>query len=244
MLGRIASAAAGPGDAVVEIGSGRGALTRHLLERASRLVAVEIDPALAAELPQRCGRPAHLQVVCADILDIDLLSLAAEWELSKAVIAGNLPYYITSPILRSVLAAGAAFRRATLLMQEEVADRAVAGPGTRAYGYLSCLCRLASEPRKLFSVPPGAFHPPPKVRSAVVEFRLRREAPPPGLLDFLGACFRAPRKTLRNNLAGRFPPASVAGDPLAGQRAQQVDLENLMAMWRRLGPAAGSSRLA
>ena len=223
-----------PGDTVVEIGPGRGALTRHLLQPARLVVAVELDTLLAKALRKRCGMPENLKVIRKDILHCDLPSLAGQAPRSQTVMTGNLPYYVTSPVLRAVFAAQLSFRSATFLMQEEVANRATAGPGGRTYGFLSCLCRLHSEPTKLFSVPPGAFSPPPKVWSAAVRFDLRKQAPPEGLGAFLGNCFRAPRKTLRNNLSGIYPRRRVSADPCAGLRAQQLGIEYLVALWHRL----------
>ena len=219
---------------MVEIGPGHGALTRHLLGPARRVVAVELDRRLAGGLWERCGRPANLAVIRKDILRCDLPALVAQTPRNQAVVTGNLPYYITSPVLRAVFAAHLSFRSATFLMQEEVADRATARPGNRSYGFLSCLCRLHSEPSKLFSVPPGAFSPPPKVRSAAVRFDLRRPPPPEGLRAFLGHCFRAPRKTLKNNLSGIYPRRRVSADPCAELRAQQLGIEELVALWHRL----------
>ncbi len=235
VLARIAQAAASPGDTVLEIGPGKGALTRHLLPSARRVVAVEIDSHLAEELPTRCGEASNLCVIEGDILDLDLRKLTADPAVSQSVVTGNLPYHITSPILRAVFKTGDAFRAATFLVQEEVADRTVAAPGQRAYGYLSCLCQLYSAPRKLFTVSPGAFLPPPQVHSAVVQFQLHGREPPEGLREFLSACFRAPRKTLRNNLLGLYPPSKVNADPCAKLRAQQLGLRGLTAMWRRIG---------
>ena len=235
-LERIAKAAVRPGDTVVEIGPGRGALTRHLLGTARRVVAVEVDAKLADRLRERCGHPNNLEVVREDFLKCRLPDLVNQAVSNQSVVTGNLPYYITSPILRSVFSAHHFFRSATFLIQEEVADRTVAGPGGRAYGFLSCLCQLYSEPRKLFTVPPGSFSPPPKVRSAAVQFVLRGQGPPKGLQRFLSACFRSPRKTLRNNLVRIYPSECVASDPCAGLRAQQLGIEDLAAMWRRLQP--------
>ena len=234
LLERIAGEAVVPGDAVIEIGPGRGALTRHLVRKARIVVAVEVDRSLASALPRNCGSPPNLRVIAADILRVNLSDLVAQHALDQCIVTGNLPYYITSPVLRGVFAARPAVRSATFLMQEEVADRAVARPGRRPFGYLSCLCQLHSEPEKVLKVPPEAFSPPPKVRSAVVRFRMREAAPPEGLLDFLAACFRSPRKTLRNNLAGRYPGDAVAADPCAGLRAQQLGIEELRALWARL----------
>ena len=233
-LERIATAATRPRDTVVEIGPGRGALTSHLLARARRVVAIELDGELADSLMRRCGRPDNLRVVHGDILKCQLSDYVSPSEAARNAITGNLPYYIASPILRTTLASGHIFRAATFLLQEEVADRAVAEAGSRSYGFLSCLCQLYSEPRKVLSVPPGAFTPPPKVRSALVRFRLRNQRPAEGLETFLGACFRSPRKTLRNNLARIYPRDRVSRDPCASLRAQQLKTGELVAMWKRL----------
>lgn len=233
-LERIAASAASQGDAVVEIGPGRGALTRHLLPVARRVVAIEIDADLAKELPDRCGQARNLDVLNADILKIDLLQITSKYQDDQWVVTGNLPYYITSPILRAVFGAHRAFQSATFLVQDEVADRIAARPGSRSYGYLSCMCQLHGVPSKLFPVPPGAFAPIPRVGSAVVRLELFRSDPPDGLEEFLGACFRSPRKTLRNNLRGLFPTKLVASDKCAGLRAEQLSFAELKAMWRRL----------
>lgn len=234
VLERIAAAAASAGDTVVEIGPGRGALTRYLVRRARQVIAVELDLQLAGELSRRCGDPPNLEVIGCSILDVNLARLFENIQRNEAVVTGNLPYFITSPILRSVFGASHLARSATFLMQEEVADRAVAAPGTKSFGFLSCVCQLHSDPTKLFSVKPGAFIPPPNVRSAVVRFVMSPEPPPEGLLAFLAACFRSPRKTLRNNLSGRYPGSRLAADPCAGLRAQQLELRELEGMWRRL----------
>ena len=234
VLARIASHAVAPGDTVVEVGPGKGALTRHLLVAARRIVGVELDTRLAEALPRRVGSPQHLTVITADILEVNLQDILSESSPHQSVIVGNLPYYITSPILRAVFAARCLFRSATFLMQEEVADRVVASGGSRSFGFLSCLCQLHSRPSKLFRVSPDAFYPPPAVHSAVVHFDLVGEPPPDGLVAFLSACFGQPRKTLKNNLAARYPQQRLRADPCAGMRAQQLTLNDLRAMWRRL----------
>ncbi len=234
VLERIAKAAASAGDTVIEIGPGRGALTVQLVCIARRVVAVELDRVLAAALPAECGHPSNLEVVQGDVLNLDLKELLRGPGCQESVVAGNLPYYITSPILRAVFAASDSFRCATFLIQEEVANRTVARPGGKSFGYLSCLCQLFSCPTKLFDVPAGAFSPQPKVSSAVVRFTMRPTVPPNGLLEFLRRCFRNPRKTLRNNLSGSYPPDRINVDPSAGFRAQQLSVEELAAMWRRL----------
>lgn len=232
MLARIVDALeAGPGDTVLEIGPGRGALTRVLLAAGLRVEAVEVDPAMVSHLEAEWppGTSA-LRVHCQDVLEADL----SQW--GPVPVAGNLPYYITSPILRRLYAMGPCLLRAVLLMQLEVAERLVAQPGSRDYGYLSVLTQLHARPELLFRVPPGAFHIPPKVQSAVV--RLIPHAPAaiiePTLVEFLGWSFAQKRKTLRNNLKGHFPAAALADLPEAGLRAEQLSLTQLRDVWARL----------
>lgn len=234
LLERIAAAVPQDCDLIVEIGPGKGALTRRLLARPRRVAAIELDAALAAALPGLCGCSERLEIICGDVLRVDLPRLIRARTTQRAAVVGNLPYAVTSPILRKVWEAQGFCGQCVFLVQEEVADRIVAGPGSRDYGYLSCLAQLRGVPRKLFVVPPGAFRPPPKVSSAVISMSLHAQPPADGLLDFLGDCFRAPRKMLRNNLAARFPAAKAASDPCANLRAQQLSLEELTAMWRRL----------
>lgn len=209
---------------VIEIGPGRGALTEKLLARADRVVAIEIDRDLAASLR---GRSPSLEVVEADVLRTDL----AQW--GRVPIAGNLPYYITSPIVEKALRAGAA--RAVFLMQKEVAERLTAKPGTRDYGYLTVMAAAYANARILFTVKPGAFQPPPKVDSAVV---LLEPRPPvvqdvDAFLRFAGHCFKQKRKTIRNNLAPVYGE-TVNTWPEAGMRAEQLSLEQLAEMFRRV----------
>ncbi len=150
------------GGTIVEIGPGRGALTAHLLARAERVVAIEIDPVLVQYLRAKFRDEERLTIVEADVLKADL----AQW--GAVSVAGNVPYYITSPILEKTLRLGAQLIRAVFLVQKEVAERLTAHPGSRDYGYLSVQTQLFSSPELLFSVPAAAFRPPPKVDSAVV----------------------------------------------------------------------------
>ena len=227
-------------DTVLEIGPGKGALTRILLEAGLRVEAVEVDQELVAHLetvwPPESSR---LRVHCQDGLEANLI----QW--GPVVVAGNLPYYITSPILRRLFAMGSALRRAVLLLQLEVAERLVAKPSSRDYGFLSVLTQMHAKPELLFRVPPGAFHIAPKVQSAVVRLTphddeaSREAAADRGLVDFLGHCFAQKRKTLRNNLRGRFPTEIVDNLPEASKRAEQLTLSELVALYRRLrGPEA------
>ncbi len=217
---------------VVEIGPGKGALTRKLLDAGASVTALEVDPRLldylAANLPDE-----RLRVIPGDALDANLPALAQPGR--RNVIAGNLPYYITSPLVRRALAARASFETAVFLVQKEVAERIAARKGSKGYSYLSALCRLYSEPELLFSVKPGSFQPPPKVDSAVVRLALTAAAPEQAEVErFLGAAFLHPRKTLRNNLKPLFDDALVSAQPEAGLRAQQLDLEELVDLLGRL----------
>ena len=222
---------------VVEIGPGRGALTTYLLARADRVVAVEIDrhlsQTLARRLQQQGSGGSHLEVVEGNALEIDL----AQW--GPATITGNLPYYAATAILERVMALGPVVRRGVFLTQKEVAERITASPGNRAYGYLSVSMQLFADIEFLFEVPPAAFHPPPKVDSAVLRFRPHDRAAELGIADqrgflrFCALCFRQKRKTLRNNLAAQYG-AAADSLPEAGLRAEQIDIPTFAAMYRRL----------
>lgn len=234
-LERIAAAACpGPEPLVIEIGPGRGALTRRLLARAERVVAVEIDAWLVDHLRREFASEPRLEVVHADVLATSL----DRW--GPAVLAGNLPYYITSPILEKVVASRAAVRRAVFLVQKEVARRIAAAPGSRDYGFLTVSLGLFFDAALLFDVTPGAFHPPPKVDSSVVRLEPAARAGELGIADpehflrFAARCFHQKRKTLRNNLAGDFPRERLDGLPESSARAEQLDLPQLAALYRRL----------
>jgi 16S rRNA (adenine1518-N6/adenine1519-N6)-dimethyltransferase len=231
ILERIAAAACpARQDLVVEIGPGRGALTAKLLQRAARVVAVEVDPYLVERLHLKFAAEPRLEIVCADVLETDL----AQW--GPATIAGNLPYYIASPILEKVLPLNPP--RAVFLIQKEVAERLVARPGDREYGYLTVRTALFARVRLLFEVKPAAFHPPPKVDSAVVLIEpLTCDPGLPGhdaFLRFVAQCFRQKRKTLRNNLAGFYGKELVDAWPEASLRAEQISLEGFVEMFRRV----------
>ena len=220
---------------MIEIGPGRGALTAHLLERADRVVAVEIDPILVQYLRAKFRGPERgedrLELVETDILKTDL----ARW--GPAVVAGNLPYYIASPIVEKVLGLGAALARAVFLVQKEVAERLTAAPGARDYGYLTVATQFFAEVEYLFTVPPAAFHPAPKVDSAVVRLTPRRELPaadPAAFLRFVSLAFQHKRKTLRNNLLDRYDRAMLDALPEVTLRAEQMSVDALVQLWSKL----------
>jgi 16S rRNA (adenine1518-N6/adenine1519-N6)-dimethyltransferase len=235
VLARIAAAACpAPEPLVVEIGAGRGSLTRHLLGRAGRVVAIEIDPSLARGLRETFAAEPRLEVLERDVLRTPL----DQW--GPAVIAGNLPYYITSPILERLASARAAVRRAVFLVQKEVAARITAAPGSRDYGFLTVRLRLSFDARLLFAVQPGDFRPPPLVDSAVLLLEPRDRAAALGIgdpalfLKFAGRCFAAKRKTIRNNLAPFYGRERVSALPEASARAEQLTLEQLAGLYSRL----------
>jgi 16S rRNA (adenine1518-N6/adenine1519-N6)-dimethyltransferase len=196
----------------LEIGAGHGEMTELLAQRARRVIAIETDAALATSLRERSPGWPGVEVVHSDILTVDLSALAA----AHFRVYGNLPYYITSPILTHLFRFAAQIDSIHIVTQLEVAQRIAAHPRTRDYGYLSTLCQFYARPELLFRIPPGAFHPPPKVTSALLEMHLPGERASLGLRDdaaflkFLQLCFAHKRKTLRNNLRGAYAHDAVA----------------------------------
>jgi 16S rRNA (adenine1518-N6/adenine1519-N6)-dimethyltransferase len=237
ILERIAAAACpSPAEPIVEIGAGRGALTEKLLRRAASVIAVELDPELAEHLRRKFAGEPRLQVVEADALELDLA------RFGRVAIAGNLPYYAASPIIRRTLRL--APPRAVFLIQKEVALRLAASPGQRDYGLLTVETELYAAARLLFEVKPAAFHPPPKVDSAVVLLEPRGGPPMADAEDFLrfvGRAFQHKRKTLRNNLAEFYGKDVLNAWPEAGLRAERISLDGFLDMWRR---TRGAPRVA
>ena len=193
-----------PDDTFLEIGPGRGALTKPLAARVGKLIAVEIDRDLAAALP--AGVPPHVRVVQGDFLDVDLETLLRD-ERQPVRVVGNLPYNVSSPILFKLLHAAADGRLlsdATLMLQKEVADRLVAPAGSADYGALAIQVALTADVERLLTLPPGAFRPPPKVTSAVVRLRFRPAAVDVGdrrtFEKVVRGIFLQRRKTLSNAL--------------------------------------------
>lgn len=229
-LARIAAAAAAPlPETIIEIGAGAGALTEHLLRRAPRVIAIEVDPSLVERLRQRFASEERLTIVQADVLETDL----AVW--CPAVVAGNLPYYIASAVIEKVLRLGALMQAGVFLVQKEVAARLAAAPGSRDYGWLTVATQLFAAAEVLFAVPRSAFSPPPKVESAVVRLTPRERLPADKeeFLTFARACFRHKRKTLRNNLLAVYGRAAE-GIPEASRRAEQLSLDELVSVYERL----------
>src|SRR5262249_13884366 len=207
IVGAIAPAA---DDRIVEIGPGRGALTRLLLERVERLDVVEIDRELAASLPDTVGNPDKLVVHTGDALDFDFASLAAGPGSLRVV--GNLPYNVSTPLLFHLLEFRDAIRDLHVMLQREVVERMTARPGGKDYGRLTVMLAAAARCDALFDVGPGAFQPPPKVWSTVV--RITPRAPDFAIPDatrfaaLVPHLFSMRRKTLARSLTGRLtaPP--------------------------------------
>jgi 16S rRNA (adenine1518-N6/adenine1519-N6)-dimethyltransferase len=234
-----------PDQTFLEIGPGEGAITRRLAQAAAAVVAVEVDRDLAARL-RDAGLP-HLTVVEGDILQVDLTALG----LPRGTrVAGNLPYNISSPILFQVLDVQrrtGLFADATFMLQREVADRLAARPGTKDYGLLTIFTALEARVVRQLTLPPGAFHPPPKVTSAVVRLTFlpdaeRPEVPAP-FAGMVRALFATRRKTIANGLKGPAAAASLTPAEALTRagvdgrlRPEQLTLEQLLALSKALEP--------
>ena len=228
-IDRIVSAIAPrEGDTVVEIGPGEGALTLPLLTAAGRLTAIELDTDLVPALRERAAAAGTLTIIQADVLTVDFTALAQQLGASRLRIAGNLPYYISSPILFHCVEHAAAIQDMHFMLQKEVVDRMAAEPGSKVYGRLSVMLQLACRVVPLFDVPPGAFRPPPKVDSSVVRLvplapSERHDADPARVHAIVKAAFAQRRKTLANGLKQRMDADAIrrAGvDP--GARAETL----------------------
>lgn len=229
---------------VVEIGPGHGAITGLLAPRCKRLHCVEFDPALARELTFRFRNDPHVTIHNADVLETDFAPLQEDGETLDVV--GNLPYYITSDILLHLFSAArvGVIARAVVMMQREVADRIAAAPGSSEYGALSAFTQMHANVANLFTLPPGAFNPPPDVYSTVLrlefaprfaEFGVDAE----GFNKFLRATFAQKRKTLSNNLrAAGYDTARLAAawpESIPAQaRSEAVPLESMTELYRAL----------
>jgi 16S rRNA (adenine1518-N6/adenine1519-N6)-dimethyltransferase len=230
ILQKLATAACGDHiQRVVEIGPGRGALTRRLLPRTDELHAIEVDSSLVQYLTHTFPAEPKLHVHTGDVLTTDL----TQW--GPAVIVGNLPYYITSPIIDKFLSLDDRFHNAVFLMQWEVAQRLLASPGTRDYGFLTVMTRLLCDVQLVCHAPAAAFAPPPKVDSAALRFVRKTDRPAQldSLRKLVSQAFAHKRKTLRNNLRPFYGPG-VDNLPEAGLRAEQLSIPAFIDLHARL----------
>jgi 16S rRNA (adenine1518-N6/adenine1519-N6)-dimethyltransferase len=247
---------------VVEIGPGRGVLTDFLAQRAQRLIAIELDRVLAAQLRMKYARNGNVEIIEADVLSTDFHNVVqrkpgpllagpprkSSDPVPKASVVGNLPYYITSDILLHLFAFHDVIEQMVIMVQREVGERIAAKPGGREYGLLSATAQLYAQVEKLFGIPPGAFSPPPEVYSTVLRLttapRFRELAvADDGFFDFLKISFGQKRKTLFNNLRARYAPTEVkqalkAAGAREDVRAEALSLEKTAALFRALGPAS------
>jgi 16S rRNA (adenine1518-N6/adenine1519-N6)-dimethyltransferase len=239
---------------VLEIGPGRGAITGLLARKTRRLIAVELDRVLSAQLRLKFSAHPNVEIIEGDFLKIELdtvfgpkpgsLRPGLTFTTEPALVVGNLPYYITSDILLRLLEYHRYFSTIVIMVQKEVADRLAAAPGSRDYGLLSVTAQLYGSIEKLFTLPPGAFSPPPKVQSSVVRITIRPrmdslQVSEAGFIAFLKICFGQKRKTLWNNLKTRYDKdtlraalAKTGVKPTV--RAEALSVDRIAAVFRAL----------
>jgi len=239
---------------VIEIGPGRGVLTDGLARRARRVIGIELDRVLAAQLRMRYATRGNVEILESDFVTAEFPSMVGRrpgplhdlrpTQPETVDVVGNLPYYITSDIVLRILELHPHIERAVIMVQREVADRIAAKPGSRDYGLLSATAQLFARVEKLFTLPPGAFSPPPQVHSSVLRLTmaprledLQLEEEP--FIAFLKLAFAQKRKTLANNLRGQYDAAAIrAAFKAAGvrpdARAEAMSLEKTAAVFRAL----------
>lgn len=231
----------------LEIGAGHGEMTEYLAQIAHRVIAIETDAALVRGLRERAAAWPNVEIIHADVLSLDLGALISE----RFRIYGNLPYYITSPILHHLFHCADKIESIHVVVQLEVAARISAHPGRREYSYLSTLCQYYARPEIVLRIPPGAFRPPPKVSSALVRMSVPGERATLGLpgdasfLKFLQKSFAQKRKTLRNNLRvvygeEQVESALVASKLKSSARAEELSLSQFAGLFKLLTKAGES----
>jgi 16S rRNA (adenine1518-N6/adenine1519-N6)-dimethyltransferase len=234
----------------IEIGPGHGEMTGCLARTGEPLHVIELDESLIGNLNRLKKNLPNLEVICGDVLQCDLRAIARGRRIR---VYGSLPYYITSPILHHLFKFAELIDEIHVVVQTEVAERMAAQPGSKAYGYLSVATQLNGRPELVLGIPRGAFSPPPEVGSTLVTLRLPGEwaalrsnglllegdaacaSGEEAFLEFVKSCFSKKRKTLVNNLRGRWQPdkirAALASLGLrADARAEQISISNLAAL--------------
>jgi 16S rRNA (adenine1518-N6/adenine1519-N6)-dimethyltransferase len=242
---------------IIEIGPGRGALTSLLINRAKRVIGIELDRVLAAQLRMKYSTRPNLEVLESDFVTAGFTSMVGRrpgplhdlrpTQPETVDVVGNIPYYITSDIVLRILELHSNIERAVIMVQREVADRIAAEPGTRDYGLLSATAQLFARVENLFTLPPESFSPPPEVHSSVIRMtmaprveELQVEEEP--FIAFLKAAFAQKRKTLVNNLRPQYKDAAIktalkAAGARADVRAEAMSLEKMAAVFRALQAA-------
>jgi 16S rRNA (adenine1518-N6/adenine1519-N6)-dimethyltransferase len=246
---------------VIEIGPGEGMITHPLSAKAAKIVAIELDRILAARLRMEFARRPNVEILEANVLNVDFAAIVQGHlrgisdrteapDGRRAKLVGNLPYYITSDILLKLFSQQQHFSEFVIMVQREVADRLAAKPGTRDYGLLTVTAQLHVDIEPLFTLPPGAFAPPPKVYSTVLRLKVNPKCQELGLtkrekdfIAFLKLAFGQKRKTLVNNLKPRYPKTDAAIKKLnlrADARAEALSLPQLASVFLELSavPAA------
>jgi 16S rRNA (adenine1518-N6/adenine1519-N6)-dimethyltransferase len=242
---------------VIEIGPGRGVLTDVLIPRARRVIGIELDRVLAAQLRMKYATHPNLEVLESDFLTAEFPSMVGRrpgplhdlrpTQPETVDVVGNLPYYITSDIVLRILELHGNIERAVIMVQREVADRIAAEPGTRDYGLLSATAQLFARVDKLFTLPPGAFSPPPEVHSSAVRLTMaprlaELQVDEQPFIAFLKLAFAQKRKTLANNLRGQYDATAIraalkAAGSRSDVRAEAMSLEKTAAVFRALREA-------
>ena len=234
-----------PGDVLLEVGGGYGALTDRLVKKGVPLTVVEPDHKLYAMLERKFGKTQGLSLVKADILKLDLATFAPPAP-ARLLVAGNIPYYLTTPLITRLLTQYShLLRKVYLMVQREVADRLAAQPGTKAYGALTLCAQYYANPRKIVDVPARCFRPRPKVDSAFVELEIKTSPPFSGgsekrFFNLVRAIFQSRRKMLSNSLKSLGLPAEKVASALQKTsldpqiRGEQLGLEKLIELSQAL----------
>jgi 16S rRNA (adenine1518-N6/adenine1519-N6)-dimethyltransferase len=242
---------------VIEIGPGRGMLTDFLVRRARKVIGIELDRVLAAQLRMRYATLKNVDVLESDFVNVEWISMVGRrpgplhdlrpTQAETVDVVGNLPYYITSDIVLRILEEHESIGRAVIMVQREVADRISAAPGSRDYGLLSATAQLYARVENLFTLPPEAFDPPPEVYSSVIRLTMASrvaelDVDPAAFQAMLKLAFAQKRKTLANNLKGQYNDKTIRSAlKVAGvrpdARAEALPLDRMAAIFRVLKAA-------
>ncbi len=244
------------GRTIIEIGPGRGMLTDLLVRRARKVIGIELDHILAAQMRMRYATLSNVEILESDFVTVEWVSMVGRrpgplhdlrpTQPDTVDIVGNIPYYATTDIVLRILREHQSIGRAVLMVQREVADRIAAEPGSRDYGLLSATVQLFARVDKLFTLPPGAFDPAPDVHSSVIRMTMAPRAEelqvdPTAFVEMLKVAFAQKRKTLVNNLKGSFGDKAAAAVKAASvrpdARAEALPLEKMATIFRTLNQA-------